>query len=85
MARSKMTQERYAEIKRMLELGISVREIMRTKRATRRTIRQIRDGNFKSPSDPKELLGPIWTNQVQWEEILKEVFEGHPIKIIWSE
>lgn len=85
MARSKMTQERYVEIKRMLELGISVREIMRTKRATRRTIRQIRDGNFKSPSEPKELVGPIWTNQVQWEEILKEVLEGHPIKYIWSE
>ncbi len=34
MARSKMTPERFSEIRRMLELGVPIREIMRTKKAT---------------------------------------------------
>lgn len=62
MARSKMTSERFSEIGRMLELGVSIREIMRTKKATRRTIRQIRDGVLGGPSAPKDLPGPIFTN-----------------------
>lgn len=85
MARLKMTSERYSEIKRMLELGVSLREIMRTKKATRRTIRQIRDGTLKSPGEIKELPGPVWVNQVNWDNVFHEVSLGHPIKFIWSE
>lgn len=85
MARSKMTPERYSEIKRMLALGVSIREIMRIKKATRRTIRQIRDGILHMPGEPKELSGPIWASQVNWDEVLQEALNGHPIKYIWSE
>lgn len=84
MARLMMTPERYEEIRRMLNLGVPIREIMRAKRATRRTIRQIRDGLMRSPCEPKEMAGPVWASQVDWDMVGKEALD-HPLKYLWEE
>ncbi len=85
MARTKMTTERYQEIKRLLGLGLSLREIERAKGCTRRTIRGIRDGSISDPAIPKILPGPVWASQVDWKEVSKELANGHPLKFVWEE
>lgn len=85
MARTKMTPERYEGIKELLDLGVSVREIERTKECTRRTVRGIRDGLIPHPSTPKTIAGPVWASQVDWDEVFKELLEGHPLKFIWAD
>jgi len=80
-----MTPERYQEIKRLLELKLSLRAIERTKGCTRRTIRGIRDGQILDPSIPKKIPGPIWVSQVDWDEVTKELKKGHPLSFIWDE
>lgn len=85
MARTVMSPERYNEIKRLLDLGISIREIERSKKCTRRTIRGVRDGSIPDPSIPKPISGPVWASQVGWDTVLKEVNCGHPLKFIWEE
>ena len=44
MTRKTMTPERYQEIKRLLDMGLSVKKICASMKATKRTIRAIRDG-----------------------------------------
>src|SRR5262245_14483484 len=85
MAKRKLTMERYAEIKRLLDLKVSVRDIARTVRCTRRTIRQIRDGLIEGPGSRPRLSVPLWAEQMDWPEILREVLAGHPLKFIWEE
>jgi len=80
-----MTPERYQQIKRLLKLGLSLREIERAKNCTRRTIRGIRDGTIPDPAIPKVLPGPVWASQVNWKEVSDELADGHPLKFIWEE
>lgn len=85
MARREMTVERYHETKRLLGLKIPVRQIAKAMRCTRRTVRQIRDGGITDPGREKIAEGPPWTMEVDWDEAMKEVIAGHPIKFIWEE
>lgn len=86
MARRTMTPERYEEIKRLLELGLSVNKIKDSAKATGRTIRGIRDGRIRGPGGSKRLLsGPPWADEVHWNEVLSEALQGHPFKFIWEE
>ena len=50
MTRKTMTPERYQEIKRLLNIGLSVLKTCASVKATKRTIRAIRDG--KAPDLP---------------------------------
>ena len=49
MTRKTMTPERYQEIKRLLDMGLSVKKICASMKATKRTIRAIRDGTVPDP------------------------------------
>ena len=54
MTRKTMTPERYQEIKRLLNMGVSVRKICQSVKATKRTIQAIRDGNIPDPAKATE-------------------------------
>jgi len=80
-----MSVDPYLEIKRMLAAGVSIRSIAAAKKCSRRTVREIRDGEFADPSKPKEIVGPVWAEQVDWQEILSDARLGHPIKYMWED
>lgn len=80
-----MTVERYHEIKRLLGLKVPVRQIAKAMKCTRRTIRQIRDGEITDPGKEKLIEGPPWTMEINWDAVMKDVIAGHPIKFIWEE
>lgn len=85
MARRVMTPVRYAEIQRRLKLGHRVREIARALGCSRVTVRGIRDGQIPPPDKPKALAGPVWSEQVEWEEVARQVRLGTPLKFLWEE
>lgn len=85
MARKEMSVERYQEIKRLLELKIPINQIIRTMKCTKRTVRQIRDGLTPEPGRPKPIEGPLWAEQINWDEVKGELSAGHPLKLIWEE
>jgi hypothetical protein len=85
MAKRKMTVERLEEIKRLLALGVSLSDISRSVRCTRRTIRQIRDQGKGATDSGGKGEGPFWALQIDWEEVLRAVLSGHPLKWVWEE
>jgi len=85
MSRQEMKMDRYQEIKRQLDLKIPIIQISQNVRCSERTVRQIRDGEMPSPDSPKEITGPLWSEEVNWSEILENVINGHPFKFNWSE
>ena len=85
MARREMTVERYFEIKRLLNLKMSVRKIAKSMKCSRRTVRQIRNGVLTDPGKEKVIEGPLWAIEVDWDTVMKEVLAGHPLKFIWEE
>ena len=89
MTRKTMTPERYQEIKRLLNMGLSVKKICRAMKATKRTIRAIRDGNMPNPSEtPKSVSdGPMWSLEIPWEEVhsCASGKDAHPLKFVWED
>ena len=81
-----MTMDRYSEIKRQLELSVSVIQISRNLNCSERTVRQVRDHKILSPEDrQKNRLPPVWAMRADWDLVLREVLEKHPLKFIWEE
>lgn len=66
MTRKTMTPERYQEIKRLLDMGLSVKKICKAMRATKRTIQVIRDNTCPPPRDGQENgpNAPLWCSQI---------------------
>jgi Integrase core domain/Homeodomain-like domain len=85
MARRKFTVDRYQEIERRLAEGRGLREIARALGCSRRTVRQIRDGQKGSPDAPKPLADPLWMVQLDWPAIVHDLGLGHPLKFLWEE
>ncbi len=85
MARKEMTVKRYQEIRRLLDLEISVRQISKAMKCTRRTVRQVRNGELADPGKEKVIEGPLWALEVGWDTVMKEVIAGHPLKLIWED
>lgn len=86
MAREVMTMDRYSEIKRQLGLNVSVIQISRNLNCSERTVRQVRDHKILSPQDrQKNRLPPAWALRGDWDLVLREVLEKHPLKFIWEE
>lgn len=83
MARRRFTVDRYEEIERRLRAGRSLREIARALGCSRRTVREIRDGLRSAPG--RMVASPLWTNEVDWTQVLHELGLGHPLKFIWEE
>jgi len=80
-----MTVRRYEEIRRRLAEGRSLREIARALGCSRRTVREVRDGERGSPDAPKALPDPLWMSQLDWPSIIHELGLGHPLKFLWEE
>ena len=80
-----MTVHRYEEIRRRLAEGRSLREIARALGCSRRTVREVRDGERLSPDAPKATRDPLWMSQVDWPTIIHDLGLGHPLKFLWEE
>lgn len=85
MARRKFTVERYQEIERRLAEGRGLREIARALGCSRRTVRQVRDGQMGSPEAARPGADPLWMAQLEWPTIIHDLGLGHPLKFIWEE
>ena len=67
MARRKFTVDRYQEIERRLAEGRSLREIAHALGCSRRTVRQVRDGQKGSPElAARRAADPLWMGQLDW-------------------
>lgn len=85
MALRSMTVHRYEEIRRRLAEGRSLREIARALECSRRTVREVRDGERLSPQASKSLGDPLWMAQLDWAVIIHDLGLGHPLKFLWEE
>lgn len=85
MARREMTVERFAEIKGLIELGQSDRQIARALGCRRTKVAEIRRGEARDPAKPKIFKGPLWAEQVDWDNVKEELGYKHPLKFIWEE
>jgi transposase len=80
-----MTVRRYEEIRRRLAEGRGLREIARALGCSRRTVREVRDGERVSPDAPKGGSEPLWMAQIDWPSIVHDLGLGHPLKFLWEE
>ena len=85
MALRSMTVHRYEEIRRRLAEGRSLHEIAHALGCSRRTVREVRDGERLSPDAPKSLPDPLWMTQLDWPPIIHDLGLGHPLKFLWEE
>ena len=85
MARKRMTVVRFEEVKRLIVEGLSDRAIMRALRCRREKVAEIRKGTAADPGRPKVVVGPLWTEQIPWAEVITELSLGHPLKLIHEE
>jgi hypothetical protein len=85
MSRRTLTVDRYKEIERLLAAGRGIREITRALKCSRRLVRQIRDGEQRSPEQPKSVVDPLWMAQVDWLGVVHDLGLGHPLKFLWEE
>ena len=69
MGSRSMTVRRHEEICRRLNEGRGLREIARALGCSRRTVREVRDGERGSPDRPKSLREPLWMAQLEWPSI----------------
>ncbi len=84
MARRKLTVDRHEEIKRRLADGRGLREIARALGCSRRTVREVRDGERLSPETAAS-PDPLWMAQLEWPAIIHDLGLGHPMKFLWEE
>jgi transposase len=85
MAIRSMTVHRYEEIRRRLAEGRGLREIARALGCSRRTVREVRDGERVSPGAAKSSGDPLWMAQLDWPAIIHDLGLGHPLKFLWEE
>ena len=85
MALRSMTVPRYEEIGRRLADGRSVREIAHALGCSRRTVREVRDGQRLSPAGPQRTEDPLWMAQLDWPAIIHDLGLGHALKFLWEE
>jgi len=85
MSRRTLTVDRYKEIERLLAAGRGIREITRALKCSRRLVRQIRDGEQRSPEQPRSVVDPLWMAQVDWLGVIHDLGLGHPLKFLWEE
>jgi hypothetical protein len=76
MAVRSMTVHRYEEIRRRLAEGRGLREIARALGCSRRTVREVRDGERASPEAPRPSADPLWMGQLDWPAIIHDLGLG---------
>lgn len=79
-----MSVAKLEEIKRFIEKGLSNREIGRALKCRRMKVAEVRKGGIRASNISAEDFA-LWTHQVDWDDVLKEVGFKHPLKFIWGE
>ena len=84
------TMGQFEEIKRLIGLGQSDRQIARALGCRRCLVRGVRSGEIdqnliKKAKDPEQKLPPSWAHHVDWEIVEKDIRDGFQIKRIWEE
>jgi hypothetical protein len=83
MALRGLSMAKFLDIKRMIDLGLSDRQIAKSQQVRRTVISQVRKGEI-SEQDVGVVSLPAWTGMVNWEEVLKEIGSKHPLSLIWE-
>lgn len=82
MARKIVSESKSEEIKRLNKIGLSKRQIARAMNVHRRTV----DRHLEAETSKNdENTAPAWTEQVLWEDLIAEVHQGTPAKVLWEE
>ena len=79
---------RVTEIQRLIQEGLSDRQIAKAlccRRSRVREIRQLGGEAVKALTAPPGSSEPAWASQVHWPAVLDEIGRGFPIKRIWEE
>ena len=86
MSRVKMDSQRYKDIKSKIDAGLSVSKISQLEGCSRRTVRQIRDGEIVNPAlATKAYSVPNWASHLDWDKIYDEVIgDGHCRYDVWQ-
>ncbi len=90
MKYSGMTMNCFKEIKRLLELGLSVDQIARSVRCRKATVIDIRNGRLteeelnRIKSQPPRNLHSIWMEQFNWEQIEEALKGEYELKRLWE-
>ena len=87
MGRVKMEDVRFERIKQKINSGLSITKIAVLEKCSRRTVRQIRDGEMVKPSlREARCLEPVWSIGIDWDSIYKDVtIGGHYLSDLWEE
>jgi hypothetical protein len=85
MAGRRISMAHYQEIKRLIAEGLSDRSISRALHCRRSKIADIRSSMAADPSIPQVLPEPLWTYQIDWDLVRREIGMKHPLKFIWEE
>jgi hypothetical protein len=81
-----LTMARIHEVMRLIQEGLSDRQIARSLALRRSRVAEIRGLGSEAPI----LLGsavfpePLWTDGVDWDTVDREIREGHELKRIWE-
>ena len=87
MPRKGLTMARIHEVMRLIQEGLSDRQIARALALRRSRVAEIRGLGSEAPT----VLGtasfpePLWTEGVDWDAVDREIREGHELKRIWEE
>jgi hypothetical protein len=83
------TVAQFEDILRLILLGRSDRQIALSERCRRTLIADIRKGTLTKEELERlkkvERLAPAWTSTLNWENVEKDIRDGHQIKRIWEE
>ena len=87
MSRVKMDSQRYKRIKSKIDVGLSVNKVSQLEGCSRRTVRQIRDGDIIDPSIVVRVYSiPAWASPLNWDEIYDEIVNGGQCRYdVWEE
>lgn len=83
MARKELTVNRYNEIVRLLDLGISSNKISKTLKCSRNTIRKIKLGKLNPLLSKTKNISVL--NIIDWKKVESDLLDDHPLKFIWEE
>ncbi len=82
MARKSVSDSKPEEIKRLVGIGLSKRQVARALKVHRRTVDRHMDHQQEMANKP---CFPPWAEQLLWQDITAEVARGVPAKVIWEE
>ena len=87
MPRKGLTMVRIHEVLRLIQEGLSDRQIARALSLRRSRVAEIRGLGNEAPTvlGAAAIPEPLWTNGVDWNAVDREIREGHDLKRIWED